>query len=366
MTDEHTKPESPDALLDFVASVSGERYLRVEEDLGDGFVRLKVSEAERRQAKHDIRSVEDVVIELLRNARDAHAQRIFVATTREGDTRTLVLIDDGIGIPEQLRDQVFEPRVTSKLETMVVDTWGVHGRGMALFSVRSNVVSAEIVNTGMHRGTAIRVVTDPALLVERTDQSSWPECSLEENGVLRCARGPHNIIRRVVEFACEHPGIDVCLGTPTEILATMHDLAREQLDPSELLFCDDPGRLPLWQRPATASDAAELVSTADALGLAVSERTAHRILGGEIAPLRGATDRYVASPTNVPEPSPPNIYRDRRGLKLHEGDLDAFRRGLEDAFDTLADRYYLQLRGEPKIVVGRDEIRVVFRVDKDE
>jgi len=83
-----------DPLIDFVTSVSGDGYLKVEETLGDGYVRLRVPEAERRQAKHDIRSIEDVIIELLRNARDAHAQRIFVATTREGSTRMLTMIDD--------------------------------------------------------------------------------------------------------------------------------------------------------------------------------------------------------------------------------------------------------------------------------
>ncbi|HHJ98882.1 MAG TPA: ATP-binding protein, partial [Actinobacteria bacterium] len=133
-----------DPLIDFVTNVSGDGYLKVEESLGDGYVRLRVPEAERRQAEHDIRSVEDIVVELLRNARDAHAQRIFVATTREGSTRTLTMIDDGVGIPPALQDTVFEPRVTSKLETMVMDRWGVHGRGMALYSVRSNVVSARV------------------------------------------------------------------------------------------------------------------------------------------------------------------------------------------------------------------------------
>ena len=88
-----------DSLIDFVSQVSGETYLKVEENLGDGFVRLRISEAERRQAKHDIRSVEDIVVELLRNSRDAHAQRIFIANSREGDVRSMTFIDDGVGVP---------------------------------------------------------------------------------------------------------------------------------------------------------------------------------------------------------------------------------------------------------------------------
>ena len=50
------------SLADFVATVSGDSAIRVEESLGNGFVRLRVGEAERRQAKHDIRCAEDVVI----------------------------------------------------------------------------------------------------------------------------------------------------------------------------------------------------------------------------------------------------------------------------------------------------------------
>ena len=78
-----------DTLSDFIDDVCGESRLRVEDDLGDGFVRLRSSEAERRQAAQDIRSSEDVVIELLRNARDAGASRIFLATQKSGNARLL-------------------------------------------------------------------------------------------------------------------------------------------------------------------------------------------------------------------------------------------------------------------------------------
>ena len=89
-------------LADFVARMGGERSLRVEENLGEGYVRLRVAEAERRQAKHDIRCVEDMVIELLRNSRDAGAKRIYLATSREGDLRTTTILDDGSGVPQDM------------------------------------------------------------------------------------------------------------------------------------------------------------------------------------------------------------------------------------------------------------------------
>lgn len=354
-----------DPLIDFVTSVSGDGYLKVEETLGDGYVRLRVPEAERRQAKHDIRSIEDVIIELLRNARDAHAQRIFVATTREGSTRMLTMIDDGVGIPHALQEAVFEPRVTSKLETMVMDRWGVHGRGMALFSVRSNVSSARVASSAPHKGASISVVVDTDQLNERADQSTWPVVEPDESGKLRVARGPHNIIRRLVEFACEHPELEIYLGTPTEILATLHALGRDRLDIADLMFCDDLDRLCVWQRPAACSDAAELTATAEAIALPVSERTSHRILAGELAPL----ESLLTSLSVEDEPAAaatPDIYRDRRSLRIHHGDLVAFRAELSRAFDVLAERYYLNLKGEPKVTVGRDAITVRFAIEKED
>ncbi len=356
-----------DSLIDFVSNVSGDAHLKVEEDFGEGFVRLRISEAERRQAKHDIRSFEDVVVELLRNSRDARAHRIFVANTREGDTRTLTIVDDGVGVPIGLHDRIFEPRVTSKLETMVTDRWGVHGRGMALFSVRENVSVARIASSDLHRGTALAVVSDTNVLAERADQSTWPAVEAGENGALKVARGPHNVIRRVLEFACEHPEVAVYLGSPTEIVATLHQLARSTLVSADLLFCEDVTRLPVWQRAAVAADAADLVAITGAIGLAISERTAHRILGGELAPLESVLAMVAeTAPEEEPEHPAPDIYRDRRGLKLHDTDLAEFRRELERAFDVVAERYYVHLKREPKVVVGRDEIRVRFEVDKED
>ena len=120
-----------DSLPSFIEQVTGDSHLRVESDLGGGFVRLLSSEAERRQAKQDIRSVEDIVIEMLRNSRDAGAHLIFVSTAREGSLRRLTIIDDGQGIPASVQEAIFEPRVTNKLDTGHMDRWGMHGRGMA-------------------------------------------------------------------------------------------------------------------------------------------------------------------------------------------------------------------------------------------
>ncbi len=120
----------------------------------------------------------------------------------------------------------------------------------------------------------------------------------------------------------------------------------------------------MWQRPAGTSDADELVTVAGDIGLSISERTAHRIIAGELAPLETVL-RQATHEEPTQEPGP-DIYRDRRGLKIHHADLTSFRRDLTEAFDALGEKYYLHLRGEPRIHVGRDGIRVKFDVDKEE
>jgi hypothetical protein len=277
----------------------------------------------------------------------------------------MTFIDDGVGVPVVMHDRVFEPRVTSKLETMVMDQWGVHGRGMALFSIRSNALDARIVASDLHKGASMTVVTDATKLAERADQSSWPTVERDVSGNPKVSRGPHNIVRRVVEFSLEYPGVDVYIGSPAEVVATLHALTRSHVDASDLLFCDDASRLPVWQRPGGASDAEDLKEVAEGIALQISERTAHRILAGEVSPLRSVIS-HVSGQAPAGADATPDIYRDRRGLKIHHTDLAQFRGELEAAFDTIAERYYLHLKCEPKISVGRDDIRVRFEVEKED
>lgn len=109
-------------LKDFVDKHAQTSHLRVEKDLGAGFFRLRPGEAQRRQALQDIRCIEDVVVELLRNSRDAGASNIYVATNTEDSFRNILIIDDGSGVPKGHHKVIFEPYVTSKLDTMTTDT----------------------------------------------------------------------------------------------------------------------------------------------------------------------------------------------------------------------------------------------------
>ncbi|MCL1846807.1 MAG: ATP-binding protein [Coriobacteriia bacterium] len=350
-------------LLDFIEQVSGGTHIRIEENLGSGFVRLRSEEAERRQAKHDIRQVEDIVIEMLRNARDASATAVFIATIKEDETRTIVVIDDGEGIPAPLHDLIFDARVTSKLETMLEDEWGVHGRGMALYSIKSNVSSAKVATSASGLGSALVIQVDTSLLKEKTDQSTFPDIEKDEEGGLVATKGPHNILRSALEFALAYPKApDVYLGSPATIAATLLEYGQKRLSNEDLLFCDDPQTLSVSKRLAISSDAGDLMENCSRMGLEISERTAHRILSDQIAPTapllelaKGERARKTAA----------NLMKDNRGLKLAKEDVEAFSREMEQAFETLAERYYLSLTDQPRIKVKGDSITVRFPIEKD-
>jgi len=353
-------------LIEFVEQLSGEVHLRVEESLGSGFVRLRSAEAERRQAKHDIRSVEDIVIEMLRNARDAEARHIFVATSKEEELRTLTVIDDGKGIPADLQKKIFEPRVTSKLDSMVMDTWGVHGRGMALYSIASNSLAARVAASAPELGSAITIETSSEQLTERSDQSTLPHVQRNEQGALEVVKGPHNIARTTVEFVLAgNQVVNVYLGSPAQIASTLLDYGQKSLKREELLFCKDSKMLPLVHRLAATGDSAQLQEECAELGLKLSERTAHRIIAGQIKPLAPLLKSVASRTKHEQAHKSSHLQKDSRGLQISQPDNDRFVRALESAFEVLGERYYLSLVDLPKVRVKGNTISVRFEIEKE-
>ena len=365
---------SDDSLTEFVESICGESHLRVEDDLGDGFVRLRSSEAERRQAAQDIRCSEDIVIEMLRNARDANARNVFVATGRAGDIRRITMIDDGDGIPEHLQGAVFEPRVTSKLDSMHMDKWGVHGRGMALYSISVNANSAEIVASGPGLGSAFVIESDLTQLGEKTDQSSFPTFELGDAGNVS-VRGPKNITRTSCEFAIESRSrCNVFLGSATEIAACLLAYGRVcGLSSVSLSAGGDLARLneiPVCKRLACAVDPAAFQAIAGSLGLDMSERSARRVLDGTIASIDPLLDRITVKGLSTPDSAAPAVKRkrlkDARGLKISDQDKRRFSARVAKAYEELAADYYLNPNIEPSIRVTKDAIHVVIPVVNDD
>lgn len=211
----------------FLSELKLKDSLNIEEDLGDGYVRLKISEAERRQALQDINCVEDIIVELLRNSRDAGTRNIFIGTKKiEDKRRKIYFIDDGNGIPPNLQNLIFQSRVTSKLENGIKDPYGFHGRGMALFSIKLNVDEISIVFSDRSKGASFYIDIDLLKIPEKKDQSVVPQI-IKMDGDLSIIGGVNNIIKTIIEFQLQNRDINFFYGSPTQILTTMREVIRK-------------------------------------------------------------------------------------------------------------------------------------------
>ncbi|WP_454946179.1 ATP-binding protein [Cryptobacterium curtum] len=365
-------------LSDFIEAVTGDTHLRVEDDLGCGFVRLRSAEAERRQAKHDIRGTEDIVIEMLRNARDAHAKLIFVAISRTESTRRITMIDDGDGVPDELQETIFEARVTSKLDSVHMDTWGIHGRGMALYAIKMNAAQAFVATSTVAGGSSFVVETDLGNLPEKRDQSAHPQFSFTESGTLT-VRGPKNINRVIAEFAyLDRAACSVYAGSPIEIAATLWQYGRAVLSQNTIAFCSDAQTIAPAQRLACAAEPEEFAEIARTIGLELSSRSARRIMDGEVQPLLPVLDtisiersdgvvpqkKTGSSHQRKPKITPATVLAagDERHLRLSADDKSRFKEALLRAWAPLARAYYLDPSIGIDIKVKGDRIEASFPV----
>jgi hypothetical protein len=219
-------------------------------DLGSGFARLTGPEGARRNPSR-LRHVEDALAELVRNARDAGATTIYVASTLKGRRyRTLTVIDDGAGVPETHRDLIFEPGVTSRHLRPVADPDdpAPHGAGLSLYHLKNAAVSAELLSASSP--TVIKATFDTRTLPERALQSgSRPSRS--------------NLLATLRRFASKPASPNLHLGSPARILAT---LLRNRII-------------------QTSESPADLRVAAAGIGLDLSLRTAQRVWRGEVRPV---------------------------------------------------------------------------------
>jgi len=212
-------------LTRFLSDLDIKDKLNIEEDLGNGYVKLKISEAERRQALQDIHTVEDIIIELLRNSRDAGSKNIFIGTKKIGDNRRIIYcIDDGDGIPPKFHNLIFQARVTSKLDDGIKDSYGFHGRGMALFSMKLTADEVRITFSDHLKGTSIYADVNLEIIPEKKDQSLLPQL-IDNDGKPCLIGGVNNIIKVILEFALQNNDINFFYGTPSQIIATMKNLS---------------------------------------------------------------------------------------------------------------------------------------------
>ena len=129
-------------------------------DLGAGFARLAGAEGARRTPSR-ISSVEDALLELLRNSRDSGARNIYVASVlRNRRYRTLTVLDDGAGIPKSHTDLVFEPGVTTRHLSPTVQHHdpSPHGAGVSLYHIKDAALDAYVASNA--NPTSITVTFD--------------------------------------------------------------------------------------------------------------------------------------------------------------------------------------------------------------
>lgn len=373
------------SLENFIENISGEQYLRVQDDLGNGYVRLRAAEAQRRQAKQDIRSTEDIIIELLRNSRDAHAHALFVATWTEESKRFITILDDGDGIPASMHEVVFEPFVTSKLDSFRDDKWGVHGRGMALYSIKQNTELASIIASRPGLGSVFHIETDLTSLPEKKDQSTVPHIIQDSQGK-SVLRGPHNIIRTVLEFAIEERNrISVYFGSSASIVATLYNLGTNAAAQLTKVFDSYNETTPYFERFAYTLDADSLATLATELGFPISTRTAHRIIGGEIKPLplhiellsspsktssesvsSNADSQVKLGQEGIPLPSKRQTINTSKRLKFAKEDIDGFTQEIRRSYSALAEAYYLSDSVEISFKAKPTELIISIPIQPDD
>ncbi len=152
---------------------------------------------------------------------------------------------------------------------------------MALYSIRENTDEVCVVASAPGLGPSMRVVADTERLPERADELTG---GLKLH-VTRRVRGlferPHNIIRTVCEFALEEQhGCDVYLDSPARIRSDAYDQATSSSMPQRCSSLTMKPSSRVCERLGCAADAADSMRIARAIGLEMSERTAHRILSG--------------------------------------------------------------------------------------
>jgi hypothetical protein len=312
------------------------------EPLGGGFYRLKITEAEKRQAKHDIKWVEDALLELLRNSRDARSTHIAVATSlHEGKLRELIVVDNGEGIPEEFHGIIFEPRVTSRALSVVEDEYGVHGRGMALYAISQRAIETSIVFSRPYCGTVIKASFDLDSIPERKNQTEKPRLVRGLEGYE--LRGPKNLIYTVADFYLKHPHLNIYLGSPAEILG---------------LILKEPAFRPIREAFSLKGiDASSAIELSEKLNLGLSQRHVYRVVRNEVGyPLdikkmflkRGQRSRYSGV------------------MRFSEDDWREIREGIERVVSNVAKGYSLKIREIRQVRSGETLKIQVMLEDYDE
>jgi hypothetical protein len=364
--------------------------MNIEEDLGNGYVRLKISEAERRQALQDISCVEDIVVELLRNSRDAGSRNIFIGTKRiEDKRRKIYFIDDGKGIPPKLQDIIFESRVTSKLEDGVKDPYGFHGRGMALFSIKLNTEEVKIVFSDNLKGASFYLDVDLSKVPEKKDQSLMPQIiSMDDD--INIIGGVNNILKTIIEFQLQNEDINFYYGSPTQILSTMREILKKEKKDAKIPKFDQWSKLMEYVRNnnikvteiPTLTDNYNLMDdiSKKIFNMDISRRGIQRVIYNEIKsldPLRIGIDVNLKSrAVSSKENSTYNKDKADKNLILYDENKLAGRfkdeeirciiKTVEDKIRELGDKYFITTSNNTEYKKVNNIIKLMIELKQKE
>lgn len=331
-------------LIGFVYELAGSEVDLVEEDFGSGFYRLHLSEAEKRQAQHDIRYVEDALTELLRNSRDSGATHIAVAFhLKDEKYRELTVIDNGEGVPEGYHEIIFEPRVTSRLFDFIEDDYGVHGRGMALYAIKERSQSAKVFFSKPGAGTAIGATFDIRILPEKKNQAQRPRVVKDGNGFV--VKGVKNLSYVLTEFSLKHPDIELFAGSPSEILA---------------LILESPGfsvlRKTVFHEYLENPSADKLVYLSEKIGLKISLRNAYRVMSREVKPAASIKNFWFRNRQELAKTA---------AIRFNRSDWKEIRDRLENVLKPYVDNYGLKI-AEIRQKRKKNEIKISISLEEDE
>lgn len=300
-------------------------------DLGNGFVRLTGLEGARRGPSR-ITSVEAALFELLRNARDAGAGSVFVASTlRRRRFRTLTVLDDGAGVPDEYRETIFEPGVTTRHLNPTLDpndpASPPHGAGLSLYHIKNAALETRLLSPSAP--TSFQITFDTRAFPERSLQSASRPSNSNLEATLRAFP------------------LDTYYGSPARILSTLfrNRIIQRDRDPAS----------------GGGVEQTELIrSHAEKLGLGVSLRTAQRVARGDVSalePLRSRPDPRRRKKKDAGGVSDGPI------VKLEEGEISR----IADILRGIAEARYLEA-GDLRVETRPGEVgfRVSFYEPEEE
>jgi len=200
-------------------------------------------------------------------------------------------------------------------------------------------------------------------LTEKSDQSSFPTFTLAEGGTV-LVRGPRNILRTSCEFAIESRSTcSVYVGSPVDVAATLFYYGSATLSAIDRAFCRDASQLPLSKMLATAGEPEELRALAQSMGLEMSERTARRIMNGEIAALDPILDCVEITRDNKQAAKKrTQTKQGRKAIRFDKNDANLLKSSAREAFGEIARRYYLEGDIEPQMRVSYDKITLTLPI----